>query len=88
MAPLFYDEFIHNSDMDKENTHMAGKDANEITYDSMTGLKDRVTFFADVRRSAAAGQGRHMVLIQLTQLMRINRKHGATVGDGKKGEIL
>ncbi len=61
---------------------MAGKDANEITYDSMTGLKDRVTFFADVRRSAAAGQGRHMVLIQLTQLMRINRKHGATVGDG------
>ncbi len=61
---------------------MAGKDANDITYDSMTGLKDRVTFFADVRRSAAAGQGRDMVLVQLTQLMRINRKHGATVGDG------
>jgi EAL domain-containing protein (putative c-di-GMP-specific phosphodiesterase class I)/GGDEF domain-containing protein len=81
-APLFYDEFIRDSDMDKENTHMAGKDANDITYDSMTGLKDRVTFFADVRRSAAAGQGRDMVLVQLTQLMRINRKHGATVGDG------
>ena len=61
---------------------MAGKDANEITYDSMTGLKDRVAFFADVRRSVAAGQGRHMVLVQLTQLMRINRKHGALVGDG------
>lgn len=58
---------------------MAGQDFKEVTYDSMTGLKDRMTFFADVK--SAPAEGRHMVLIQLTQLMRINRKYGVPVGD-------
>ncbi|MCI8790214.1 MAG: GGDEF domain-containing protein [Lachnospiraceae bacterium] len=55
--------------------------ANAITYDSMTGLRDRMTFFADIKRNAAAGRFGQIVLIQLTQLMRINRKYGVPVGD-------
>lgn len=54
--------------------------ANAITYDSMTGLRDRMTF-ADIKRNAAAGRFGQIVLIQLTQLMRINRKYGVPVGD-------
>ncbi len=54
---------------------------NEITYDSITGLRDRKTFFVDIKRNADAQKAGQIVLIQLTQLQRVNRKYGVSVGD-------
>lgn len=70
----------------KETIGMEDRNVNkgtcdEATYDSMTGLRDRMTFFADVKKEAAAGKAGQIVLVQLTQLMRINRKYGVPVGD-------
>lgn len=66
-----------SKEMDKMDEH----NVNDITYDSMTGLRDRMTFFADIKRNAAAGKAGQIVLVQLTQLMRVNRKYGVPVGD-------
>lgn len=57
------------------------------TYDSMTGLRDRMTFFADAKRAAATGKAGQIVLVQMTQLMRINRKYGVPVGDALLRDI-
>lgn len=54
---------------------------NEITYDSITGLRDRKTFFVDIKRNADAQKAGQIVLIQLTQLQRVNRKYGVSVAD-------
>lgn len=64
-----------------EDTNVKGSACDRVTYDSMTGLRDRKTFFADINRDAAAGKAGQIVLIQLKQLMRINRKYGVPVGD-------
>lgn len=54
-----------------------------ITYDSMTGLRDRMCFFHDANEYSGKGEGRHIVLIQLpaSALALINRQFGTSVGD-------
>ncbi len=51
------------------------------TYDSMTGLMDRMTFFQDANRCRERGEGAHIILVQLSRLMQINRKYGVPAGD-------
>lgn len=51
------------------------------TYDSMTGLMDRMTFFGDVNEYRKRGVQCHIVLVQLSRLMQVNRKYGIAVGD-------
>lgn len=51
------------------------------TYDSMTGLKDRMSFFKDVNQKKINRERSHIVLVQLSQLMWVNRKYGVLVGD-------
>ncbi len=51
------------------------------TYDSMTGLMDRMTFFGDVNEYRKRRVQCHIVLVQLSRLMQVNRKYGITVGD-------
>lgn len=50
-------------------------------YDSLTHLKDRVTFFKDVRHYAESGRHAHIIMIQLSQLMWVNHKYGVAAGD-------
>ncbi len=54
--------------------------ANDL-YDPMTGLKDRTAFILDTERYAAKGIHAHIILVQLSQLLRINRKYGVLVCD-------
>lgn len=56
-------------------------DKEQRTYDAMTGLPDRMTFFADVKKYAEAGERVPVVLIQLTKLINVNRKYGVKAGD-------
>ena len=51
------------------------------TYDSMTGLMDRMTFFGDVNEYRKRRVQCHIVLVQLSRLMQVNRKYGIAVGD-------
>ncbi len=51
------------------------------TYDSMTGLLDRMTFFDDVNVCRDSGRQVHIIMVQLSRLMQINRKYGVAVGD-------
>lgn len=51
------------------------------TYDSMTGLLDRMTFFNDVNGCRKRGIQGHIILVQMTRLMQINRKYGVAAGD-------
>lgn len=51
------------------------------TYDSMTGLLDRMTFFDDVNACRESGRQVHIIMVQLSRLMQTNRKYGVAVGD-------
>lgn len=57
------------------------KSPSTATYDSMTGLRDRMTFFQDVNRHQENQQQIHIIMIQLTRLMWVNRKYGIRAGD-------
>lgn len=51
------------------------------TYDAMTRLKDRMTFFNDITRRKAEGNRAHILLIHPSQLIWVNRKYGILAGD-------
>lgn len=51
------------------------------TYDAMTKLKDRMTFFKDINRRKAEGSRAHILLIQPSQLIWVNRRYGILAGD-------
>ena len=51
------------------------------SYDSMTGLRDRSTFFHDVRCHTDANAKVHIIVIQLSKLVHVNRRYGIQVGD-------
>lgn len=57
------------------------------SYDSMTGLRDRSTFFHDVRYHADTNAKVHIIVIQLSQLVHVNRRYGIQVGDQLIREI-
>lgn len=57
------------------------------SYDSMTGLRDRSTFFHDVRRYTKEDARVHMVIVQMSQLVHVNRRYGIQVGDQLIREI-
>lgn len=56
-------------------------DREKATYDSMTHLRDRMTFFSDIRKYEAEGVHAHIVLLQITRLINVNRKYGVQAGD-------
>ena len=60
---------------------MSGQISNCGTQDAMTGLWDRMTFFADANRKTSEGSRSHIILLQLSQLMQVNRRYGVEVGD-------
>lgn len=60
---------------------MPGEIHNRGTCDSMTGLWDRMTFFADANKGIGENGCSNLILVQLSQLMRVNRKYGVAVGD-------
>lgn len=64
--------------------HYAGVGA---TYDSMTGLMDRMTFFDDVNSCRKSGRQVHIIMVQLLRLMQANRKYGVAAGDQLIREI-
>lgn len=51
------------------------------TFDTMTGLMDRMTFFDDVNVCRDSGRQVHIVMIQLSRLLQTNRKYGVAAGD-------
>lgn len=51
------------------------------SYDTLTQIKDRTSFVIDTQKYAAKGIHAHIVLVQLSQLLRINRKYGILVCD-------
>ena len=65
-------------------------DREQKTYDGMTNLPDRMTFFADVKGFGSKlkeGERLPIVLIQLTRLINVNRKYGVKAGDRLLMEI-
>ncbi len=54
---------------------------NMLTYDSLTHLRDRVTFFADKKTAAGMGMRAHLVMLQTFALPGINHKYNIQVGD-------
>ena len=54
---------------------------NMATYDSLTHLRDRVTFFADKKTAADMGSHLHLIMLQTLALPRINHKYSVQVGD-------
>lgn len=59
----------------------------KATYDSLTRLRDRVTFFKDVKEYDAANGQAHIIVVQLTRLINVNRRYGVGVGDDLLKEI-
>lgn len=51
------------------------------TYDSLTHLRDRVTFFADKNAVSETTSPVHLIMLQTLALPRINRKYSVQVGD-------
>lgn len=54
---------------------------NTSTYDSLTHLRDRVTFFADKNAVSETTSPVHLIMLQTLALPRINRKYSVQVGD-------
>lgn len=54
---------------------------NTPTYDSLTHLRDRVTFFADKNAVTDTTAPVHLIMLQTLALPRINRKYSVQVGD-------
>lgn len=52
-----------------------------VSYDSLTHLRDRVTFFADKNTVADTASPVHLIMLQTLALPRINRKYSVRVGD-------
>ncbi len=59
----------------------------KAAYDSLTRLRDRKTFFEDVREYQATGGQAHIIMVQLTRLINVNRQYGVGAGDGLLKEI-
>lgn len=51
------------------------------SFDAMTKLKDRLTFARDVNRCREKGLQAHIVMIQPSQLLLVNRTYGVPIGD-------
>ena len=51
------------------------------TYDPLTQIKNRTSFVIDSQKYVAQGVHAHIILVQLSQLLRINRKYGILVCD-------
>ena len=54
----------------------------KAAYDSLTRLRDRKTFFEDVREYQTTGGQAHIIMVQLTRLINVNRQYGVGAGDG------
>lgn len=54
---------------------------NTLAYDSLTHLRDRVTFFADKNAVSETASSAHLIMLQTVALPRINRKYNVQVGD-------
>ena len=60
---------------------MTDQTSNPVSRDPLTGLRDWRTFFQDVKKGIAHGIHAHVILVQLIQLKRVNRKHGIQTGN-------
>lgn len=55
---------------------------NRIGRDALTEVQNRSSFFRELEYLRRKGKGGHVILVQLKQFDKINRKFGVKVGDG------
>lgn len=55
---------------------------NRIGRDALTEVQNRSSFFHELEYLRRKGKGGHVILVQLKQFEKINRKFGVKVGDG------